>query len=189
MRFGSAAKRSGSDLHPRFGPRITSNIARCQIPRKRLQIEDYPLPCLLAIEGKTRRKLQQRITKRKTLVRGVSECVVEQSTSQAAMSSRVAGCRGRSCVWSPEWSSKAHETGCVPCGFDPHEFRGYRAGGTGIEPAPCGCGALGAVSRMVQRRPNCPCIRGLCHLIVQRRPKTSSRSVVSFVVSATCFRQ
>jgi hypothetical protein len=41
-----------------------------------------------------------------------------------------------------------------------------RAGGTGIELAPCGCGALGARSR-----------------IVQDRPGTSDRSVVSFVVN------
>src|SRR5262245_8349625 len=41
------------------------------------------------------------------------------------------------------------------------------AGGTGTTPAPCGCGALGAPSKAVQRRPS-----------------TSSRCVVSVVVSA-----
>jgi hypothetical protein len=29
------------------------------------------------------------------------------------------------------------------------------AGGTSIAPAPCGCGARGAVSGVVQSRPNC----------------------------------
>jgi len=46
-------------------------------------------------------------TKRKALVRGVSERVVEQSSSQAAMLPRVATCRGQSCVWSSKWLSKA----------------------------------------------------------------------------------
>jgi hypothetical protein len=62
------------------------------------------------------------------------------------------------------------------------------AGGTGIEPATCGFGALGALSSVVQPRLNCPRIRTFWRRIVQRRPRTSSRYVVSFVVSLTCTR-
>src|SRR5690349_11876593 len=43
-----------------------------------------------------------RFTKRKRLVQCVSERVVEQSTSQATVSSSVAECHGRSCVWSSD---------------------------------------------------------------------------------------
>jgi len=32
------------------------------------------------------------------------------------------------------------QTGCTLCGWNPHEFSIYGAGGTGIAPAPCGCG-------------------------------------------------
>jgi hypothetical protein len=67
-------------------------------------------------------------------------------------------------------------------------FRVYGAGGTGIEPATCGFGARGALSRVIQARLNCPGIGRSWRRIVQRRPSTSSRSVVSFVVSATCTR-
>src|SRR5262245_52203914 len=44
------------------------------------------------------------------------------------------------------------KTGCTPCGYSPHEFRLLGAGGTGIAPAPCGCGARGALSRVIQGR-------------------------------------
>src|SRR5262245_34055696 len=59
-------------------------------------------------------------------------------------------------------------------------FRG--AGGTGIAPAPCGCGARGALSRLVYGCLNGPSFRGFAHPIVQGRPSTSSQYVVSFVV-------
>jgi hypothetical protein len=63
------------------------------------------------------------------------------------------------------------------------------AGGTGSEPAPCGFGESGALARVVQLRPNCPQIRGFCRRSVQRRPSTSSRYAVSFVVSLTGCRE
>jgi hypothetical protein len=55
--------------------------------------------------------------------------------------------------------SKALRIGCTRCSFSPHKFSVYGAGGTGIEPAPCGFGALGALSRVVQHCLNCALIR------------------------------
>jgi hypothetical protein len=80
---------------------------------------------------------------------------------------------------------KACKRGCAPCRRNQHEFSIYRAGGTGIEPAPCGFGARGAPSIVVQGRPTALGIHDSWHSIIQRRPSTSRRSVVSFVVSAT----
>jgi len=44
---------------------------------------------------------------------------------------------------------RAHKVTCSP-----EKFRILKAGGTGIEPATCGFGALGALSSLVQGSPN-----------------------------------
>jgi hypothetical protein len=43
----------------------------------------------------------------------------------------------------------ARNRGCTSCGCNRDKFKVYGAGGTGGEPAPCGFGALGALSQTV----------------------------------------
>jgi hypothetical protein len=76
-----------------------------------------------------------------------------------------------------KWAALHVAATCMNSGF-------IAAGGTGIEPASCGFGALGALSSVVQGYPNRPWMQGFSRCIVQRRPSTSSRYVVSFVVNA-----
>jgi hypothetical protein len=60
-----------------------------------------------------------------------------------------------------------------------------RAGGTGIALAPCGFGARGALSSLVQRPPTSSRLPLNARFLSLDRPGASSRSVVSFGVSCT----